>query len=50
MKRKFWVVDYYEGYEIIGTTNDLAEAKKMMNERIDDTDGECDVEIIDATK
>ena len=50
MKKRFYVVDYYEGYEVIGTTDDREEADRMAGDRIADTDGECALEIIDTMK
>lgn len=39
------VIDYYEEKELIGFFNTEEEAEKARQERIDDTDGECDVYI-----
>jgi len=42
----YQVIDCYEGdEELLGTVETLKEARKLKNERIDDTDGECDVII-----
>ena len=38
---KYYVVDLYEGGEIIGTFDTAEEAKKRIRERIRETDGEC---------
>lgn len=45
--KKFRVGDFYEDWsgEIIGETDDYNEAVRIKNQRIDDTDGECDVWI-----
>ena len=45
--KKFRVCDFYEDWsgEIIGETDNYNEAVKIKNQRINDTDGECDVWI-----
>lgn len=43
---KYYVIDTYEGLELLGTTEDKKEAYRILNERIEDTDGECMVGIL----
>lgn len=43
--RKFRVVDYYEGVEVLGEFDTREEARRCVLERIADTDGECDWDI-----
>lgn len=38
--------DHYENYGIVSKHKTLKEAKKAEREFIDETDGECDTEII----
>ena len=42
---KFIVIDWYEGYDIIGKGLSFEVANDLYIERVDDTDGECDVGI-----
>lgn len=44
------VVDWYEGYEVIGRTDSMNEAIKILRERFKDTDGECTVELFKLDK
>lgn len=44
---RFIIVDYYDYPEVIGRTNSEEEAKRIRNERYDDTDDEADVYIYD---
>lgn len=43
---KYVVVDYYEGFDVVGKADTLAEAKKIEQNWREDTDGECRTEII----
>lgn len=47
--KRYFVIDVYEGIEVIGTTDNLEIALDMECERINDTDGECAVWIFDTT-
>lgn len=47
--KRYFVIDVYEGIEVIGTTDDLDTALDMERERENDTDGECAVWIFDTT-
>ena len=40
------VYDWYEGRELLGTFDSWYEARQFKKERIEDTDGECDIEIV----
>ena len=47
---RYLVLDWYENYsdpEILGIDLTLDEAKALRDQRIEDTDGECDVAIYD---
>lgn len=39
--------DYYEGKTLIAVSDSWTEIKKAKREYIRDTDGECDLEIVD---
>lgn len=41
--KRYFVIDVYEGIEVIGTTDNLDTALNMERERENDTDGECAV-------
>lgn len=46
MVDKYKVADIYDNWvDVLGTTNNLNSAKKMMRERLEDTDGECCVVV-----
>lgn len=40
------VIDWYEGYQLIGIYETHAEAKHAAKEFETDTDGECNIEIV----
>ena len=42
---KFNVTDWYEGKEVLGKGVSIYEAIKLVKQREEDTDGECDVVI-----
>jgi hypothetical protein len=37
----YYVIDFYEGIELIGTYKTLAAAKRACIQQMTDTDGEC---------
>lgn len=39
------VYDYYEGRQLLGTFDNWHDARACKKQWIEDTDGECDVEI-----
>ena len=41
----YWLVDYYEGRQVVGKFDGWLEAKAAKKQYIEDTDGECDLEI-----
>ena len=43
----FEVVDQYEGCALVGRAETLHEACELARQRVEDTDGECYVEIFD---
>lgn len=45
---RFIIVDFYDYFEVIGRTNSEEEAKRIRDERYDDTDDEADVWIYDT--
>lgn len=45
---KYLVVDYYEGAEILYVGENANKARRAERERVNDTDGECDVRIYDS--
>lgn len=45
LQKQFRTVDYYEGFECLGYFNTYIEAYDCLKERIEDTDGECVVEV-----
>lgn len=42
----FYVVDYYEEPEVIAECTRLSDAQRCRSYQIEDTAGECDVEIL----
>lgn len=42
---KFKVVDIKEGRDTLGYCDTMLEVKKLTKERIEDTDGECLIEL-----
>lgn len=42
----FYVVDYYEEPELLGVYERLSDAQRIRSYQIEDTDGECNVEIL----
>lgn len=40
------VYDYYEGKMLIGESESWLEAKQIAKQFKEDTDGECDIEIV----
>ena len=44
-RKKYELSDWYEGENIIGTYDTIAEAEKVAQKFIADTDGECDIII-----
>lgn len=40
----YFVIDLYEGFELIGTYDTYSEAKRAALQRVEDTDGECMVD------
>lgn len=45
---RYVVIDWYEDYsdpEILGIDLTLTEARELADQRLEDTDGECDVSI-----
>ena len=42
----FYVVDYYEEPELLGVYARLSDAQRIRRYQIEDTDGECNVEIL----
>lgn len=48
LKRYYEVYDNYEGdYELIGVAENIKDVKSIMEERYDDTDGECYLIVVD---
>lgn len=47
--KRYYVIDVYEGIEVIGATDNLEIALDIESERVNDTDGECAVWIFDTT-
>lgn len=45
---RYWVIDFYEESEILIKTNNFLQAEMILNQRIKDTDGECEVYIYDT--
>lgn len=48
---RYIAVDWYEDYsdpEVLGVDLSLEEAQELIDQRIEDTDGECDVAIYDS--
>lgn len=43
---RFDVLDWYEGREVIAKNVDVKEAKRLMKQREEDTDGECFVQVV----
>ena len=48
-QKYYRVVDYYESYGTIDRALTLKDARKIAKQHIDDTDGECDIAIIQYT-
>lgn len=49
----FVVVDYIENWwtgDVVGTCETRKDAEKLCKEWYEDTDGECDLEIIEESK
>lgn len=46
----YFVIDLYEWLEVVGVFDYLAEAEKAAKQRIEDTDGECHVDIYSTAK
>ena len=44
--KKYKVVDLYDGKDVLGYADTKQEIKRLANERIDDTDGECDIYVL----
>lgn len=44
--KRYKVIDLYEGYDVIGYADTLAEVKAMAKEYYMDTDGECDINFM----
>lgn len=44
-RKRYQLVDNYEGYGYIGEYDTLEELKKAASEWEEDTDGECDLEL-----
>lgn len=42
----YYVVDYYEEPEVIAECTRLSDAQRIRSYQIEDTDGECNVEIL----
>lgn len=42
----YLLYDYYEGQNLIGKYDDWFEMKKAKKQYIEDTDGECDLEVV----
>jgi hypothetical protein len=42
----YFLYDYYEGQDLIGTFDNWHDAMAAKREYIKDTDGECDVDIV----
>lgn len=41
----YFVIDFYEGLDVIGQFTTLSAAKQACNQRIEETDGECNVDF-----
>ena len=41
----YYLYDYYEGKDLVGKFDDWYDMKKAKREYIEDTDGECDLEV-----
>lgn len=44
---KYYVYDLYDGNELLGVVENMDEVRELTNERIRDSDGECDINIIE---
>lgn len=40
------IYDYYEGRQLVAECDDYFEMKKAKKQYIEDTDGECDLEVV----
>ena len=49
MKQRYKIKDYYEcvSGETVGYANTIAECKKIMNDYYLETDGECDLAVLE---
>lgn len=43
--RKYEIIDVYEDYEILGHADSMDDVRKIAEQRLADTDGECAVMI-----
>ena len=44
---KYEVYDLYDGRELLGKAQTKEEVNKLINERINDTDGECYISVVE---
>lgn len=44
---KYKVYDLYDGRELLGKVETMGEVIKLRNERINDTDGECYIIVLE---